>query len=124
MLEKVQRRATRTIPMMKKLSYETRLEKLGITTLETRRKRGDMIQLFKIFNNIEAVELMRPPAFNTSSVTRGHHMKYIREICPVTTRQNFITNRSASLWNSLKEGTINSKSVDNFKINLDKDFIY
>ena len=81
-----------------------------------------MIQLFKIFNNIEAVKLTRPPAFNSSSVTRGYHMKYIREICPVTVRQNFITNRSAALWNNLKAETINSRTVENFKINLDKDF--
>ena len=83
-----------------------------------------MIQLFKIFNKIEVVDLMRPPVFNLSYVTHGHHMKYIREICPVTTRQNFITNRSASLWNSLKEETINSKTVETFKMNLDKDFKY
>ena len=76
MLEKVQRRATRSIPMMRKLSYETRLKKIGITTLKMRRIRADMIQLFKIFNKIEAVDLIRPPVFNIDSVTRGHHMKY------------------------------------------------
>ena len=122
MLEKVQRRATRSIPMLSKLSYESRLEKMGITTLKVRRKRGDMIQLFKIFNKIEMVDLMRPPVFNVNSVTRGHDMKYIREICPVTTRQNFITNRSAPLWNSLKEETIISKTTNEFKKNFDKDF--
>ena len=66
--------------MLKRFSSEKRLEKIGITTLQTRRKRGDMIQLFRIFNNIEAVKLTRPPAFNSSSVTHGHHMKYIREM--------------------------------------------
>ena len=50
-MERIQHRATRLLPAFKKISYEERLEKLRITTLETRRKRGDLIQMYKIFNN-------------------------------------------------------------------------
>ena len=40
MLERIQRRATKIIP---DLSYEEHLKECGLTTLETRRLRGDKI---------------------------------------------------------------------------------
>ena len=43
LLEKVQQRATKFVPSLKNLDYHARLEKLKLTTLELRRKRGDMI---------------------------------------------------------------------------------
>jgi hypothetical protein len=39
-LENIQHRATRLVPRFRKKVYEYRLEKLRLTTLETRRKRG------------------------------------------------------------------------------------
>ena len=46
-LEGVQHKATRLVPNLRKISYEDRLRELKLTTLETRRKRGDLIQYFK-----------------------------------------------------------------------------
>jgi len=47
LLEKVQRRATRLMTSDKSLSSTDRLQKFGLTTLETRRLRGDLIRGFK-----------------------------------------------------------------------------
>ena len=43
-LENVQHKASRLCPSISKRSYEERLKILRLTTLETRRKRGDLIQ--------------------------------------------------------------------------------
>ena len=49
LLEAVQRRATRLIPGLKGMAYADRLKVLGLYSLERRSWRGDMIELYKIF---------------------------------------------------------------------------
>jgi len=56
MLERVQRRATKMIPKLRNISYEMRLKECGLTTLETRRLRGDQIEVFKILNRYENID--------------------------------------------------------------------
>ena len=55
-LERVQKRATKMIPKLKDISYEMRLRECGLTALETRRLRGDQIEVFKILNGYESVD--------------------------------------------------------------------
>ena len=47
-LEGIQKRATKMVIELRSMEYEERLEVLGLTTLESRRKRGDLIQIYKI----------------------------------------------------------------------------
>ena len=56
MLEKIQRRATKLISGLIYLRYEERLKKCGLTTLKTRRLRGDQIEVVKILNGCENVD--------------------------------------------------------------------
>ena len=51
-LENIQIRATRQLPTLAKMSYEERLIQLKIPTLAYRRIRGDMIEVYKIMNEI------------------------------------------------------------------------
>ena len=56
MLEKIQRMATKLIPGLRDLRYEERLKECGLTTLETRRLKGDTIEVFKILNGYENID--------------------------------------------------------------------
>jgi len=54
-LEQVQRAATKRVPGLKQLDYGERLKHLGLTTLEVRRKRGYVIEAYKILTGKENV---------------------------------------------------------------------
>ena len=53
LMEKDQRRATRMIDSLKKYCYHERLHRLQLTTLENRKVRGDLIEVYKIVNGFE-----------------------------------------------------------------------
>ena len=56
MLERVQRRATKMIQKLGNISYEMRLIECDLTTLETKRLRGDHIEGFCILNAYENID--------------------------------------------------------------------
>ena len=56
MLERVQRRATKMITKLRNISYELHLKECRLTTLETRRLRGDQIDVFKILYGYENID--------------------------------------------------------------------
>ena len=54
MLDKIQRRATKLIPVLIDVTYEDILKECGLTTPGTRRLReGGQIEVFKILNGHE-----------------------------------------------------------------------
>ena len=53
-LERVQKRFTRMLPGMER--YEERLEKLGLFSLERRRLRGDLIEVYQIMRGMARVD--------------------------------------------------------------------
>ena len=55
-IERVQRRATKQVKGMENKAYSERLEELKLPSLEYRRKRADVIQTYKIMNNIDRID--------------------------------------------------------------------
>ena len=120
LLEKVQHRMTRLVPSLMKISYEKRLEILDISTLKTRRERWDLIQIFKLLNRFEEIDLINEPKLKIDSITKGHNLKYEKEIVNYLPRHHFLLNRTVNLWNALPETVVTSKTVNQFKNRLDK----
>jgi hypothetical protein len=133
-LEKVQRRATKMVPQLRNMSYEERLLNLGITSLEERRIRGDLIQMFKIQRKINEVHLnMNMPnkddnpdsadAGPAASVMsrRRSGIRIVKEfIKNCSIRDAFFANRVADEWNQLDEDVVTAKTVNEFKSKYDK----
>ena len=92
LMEKVQRRATKMVRGLKQHSYQRRLKVLGLQTLEQRRIRGDMIEVFKILTGREAVD---PATYfvmaETKAVTRGHKYKLFKPRCRSVLRSSFFS---------------------------------
>ena len=59
LIEGVQRRATRLSRDLRNEPYNIRLSTLGLPTLQFRRDRADMLQVFKILNRYEYIDSSR-----------------------------------------------------------------
>ena len=56
LLENVQRRFTKRIPSLRELSYSERLTMLNLEPLELRRLKTDLLEYYKIFHNLNAID--------------------------------------------------------------------
>ena len=121
-LEKVQRRATRMISSLKGVPYDERLRILNLTTLDVRRVRGDLIQVFKIVHGFDNLEFCDFFKFALGRNTRGHCLKLQKVCCRLDVRKNFFSQRVVNEWNELPESVVLSNSVNGFKNALDKHF--
>ena len=119
-LERIQRRATKMIPELRDLSYESRLLKCGLTTLETRRLRGDQIEVFKIVNGYEDVDRNMFFKHKEGSRTRGHKAALVTEQCRLDTRKYSFSQRVINEWNKLPNDCVNASRVNMFKNRIDK----
>jgi hypothetical protein len=119
-LENVQKRATKLIYNCKGLSYKDRLMFLQLPTLKFRRYRGDMIEVFKILNQLYDINVVPPLNRNLGSRTRGNSFKLHVDRCKYDVRKYSFCNRIVNLWNSLPEYVVNSGSLNIFKNHLDK----
>ena len=81
MLENVQHRATRLVPGLK------RLKALKLTTLEIRRKRGDLIEFYKILNGLDSVEWKNNLVKSCQENTDGPANNYSGRGCAFTGSQ-------------------------------------
>lgn len=55
-LERIQRIATKMVPELLNLSYETRLGELGLPTLKERRERGDLMALYRNTSGMDVLD--------------------------------------------------------------------
>lgn len=121
-LEKVQRRATKSVPSLKEKSYPERLTHLGLPTLAYRRHRADLLQVFKIVKGVEDIKPDSFFKFATDSRTRGHDFKLKKQHVRTKKRQNAFSERVNNEWNNLSDKAVNSLTVNSFKSNLEKDW--
>jgi hypothetical protein len=129
-LEAVQNRATKLVPCLRPLQSEARLAALKLQSLADRRRRGDLIQYFKIYKGINKVKLLNPvrlaPSLSQAGpagyIRGGSHRIVTPLIKNSSARENFLTNRVAADWNALDASIIQASSINQFKNKIDKFF--
>ena len=120
MLEKIQRRATKLIPELRDLTYEERLKECGLTTLETRRLRGDQIEVFKILNGYENIDSNIFFEIKESKITRGHNYTLVKKQSRLYVRKFSFSQRTINIWNNVSTDCVHASSVNMFKNKIDK----
>ena len=119
-LEAVQRRATKMVAGLNDKPYEERLKNQDLPSLTYRRKRGDIIQVFKIVNGLVNINLesLFTPVY--SSRTRGHAQKMFKHHAIKRPRIDSFSQRIVNSWNSLPPYVINAHSINEIKNRLDR----
>lgn len=121
LLERVQRSFTKIPRLLKRRSYEERLEVLKLTTLKDRRDRGDLIETFKILNgHYDLQNWDKLFIRNDNTHLRGHRFKLCTSFSNNNPHKYFLSNRVVSEWNKLPEEVVSAQNLNQFKNRLDK----
>jgi hypothetical protein len=118
-IERIQRRATKLISECSKLRYEDRLKVTGLTTLEERRNRGDLIEVFKILKGFDKVNYKHFFQLAENSKTRGNKYKLSKSRSRLDIRKHFFSQRVVNEWNKLPNSVVEADSVNSFKNKYD-----
>ena len=87
-IERVQRRATKLLKECNNMSYDQRLIYLNLHSLKGRRLRGDLIEAYKMFNNIYDVDISTFFQVSHDSRTRNSKAKIGVQYCRTNKRKN------------------------------------
>eukprot|EP00914_Ancora_sagittata_P020632 GHVO01040696.1.p1 GENE.GHVO01040696.1~~GHVO01040696.1.p1 ORF type:complete len:250 (+),score=12.86 GHVO01040696.1:161-910(+) len=118
MVERVQRQATKRVPGMLSLSYPERMRALGLPSLEYRRMRADMLQVYKIMHQYEDVNSTEFLKMAETGRTRGHAQKLEKERTRTMKARGIFRHRVVDNWNGLPERIVNAPNVNSFKSQL------
>ena len=99
MLEKIQRRATKMIIAINDLTYEERVKELKLPSLVYMRRRGDMVLMYKIMNDMVKIDQMQ--LFSPPKTTRGHREKVLKKPAFVFVRAKSFSQRVINKWDHL-----------------------
>ncbi|RNA36467.1 RNA-directed DNA polymerase from mobile element jockey-like [Brachionus plicatilis] len=94
---------------------------MGLTSLEIRRQRGELIQLFKVNKSKDDITWCNEPNWSTPRDTKRSQLR--REIVgSFQQRHNFFINRTAIAWNRspFLDNIVSADTVEFFKIKYDK----
>ena len=133
MIERVQRQFTKRIIGMKDYDYHRRLRLLNLPSLEYRRVRGDMLQVYKICQGLydptttKNLINLTTDINDDSCTTRNNSFKMTKIRPNYIQYKYFFTNRIINLWSSLPESIVSASTTNSFKNKLDlhlKDYKY
>ena len=90
-------RATKLVKSISHLTYEDRLNHLRLTTLEERRRRGDMTEVFKLLKSYDCLKMegnfLKLHKGNNERKTRGHSLKLSKPRLHTWKQHQFFSSR-------------------------------
>ena len=121
-IENVQIRATKLINGFSNLTYKERLQKIGLPTLNYRRERGDMIELYKHFHTYDKAVITKKfqPRMRPSRAHDHQLVEYIPNDGSHGCQQNSFYYRTIRTWNNLPKIVVQAPNINTFKRELDR----
>ena len=119
-LEAVQRRMTKLINGLQNLPYHKRLSKLNLHSLEKRRLRGDLIEVFKWIKGYNQGNIGKMFYVEKSDRTRGNGFKLKKVRYIKDSSGHWFINRVVNEWNSLSKEVVTAETLTKFKKKLDE----
>ena len=117
-IEGVQRRMTKMMREVEEEEYEQRLKETKLMSLEMRRLRSDLIEVYKIMHNLEGLE--REDFFPLRSAgRRGHRYTITKQYSRLNSRKYFFSQRVVDQWNRLPTTTVCAETINRFKNQID-----
>ena len=114
-LEKIQRRATRMMEELRGMEYEERLRQTRLVTLEARRTRADITEVFKIMKGLEGLNREDFFEMEVDKRTRGHTLKILKRGARLDCRKYSFSQRVVNNWNALPAEAVSCTTVNSFK---------
>ena len=105
---------------IRNLPYEDRLKSLNLHSLERRRVRGDLIEVFKWVKGFNKGDLNKVLILKEQGRTRTNGYKLDKFRFMKDVGKNWFTNRVVGEWNKLSEYVVGAETIDSFKKRLDK----
>ena len=120
LIESVQRRMTKRIQGMRDIPYDRRLKMLNLHSLERRRLRGDLIEVFKWYRGYNKGDVNRILRINNQDRTRNNGFKLEKSRYKKEIGKNWFSNRVVDKWNALSGQVVSARSIESFKRRLDR----
>ena len=117
LLEAVQSKATALVHGLRHKNSEERRKELGLMTLNQRRERGDLIEVYKILKGHTKIN----PALFWEVRDARNGTRLVKELASNgrRQRQDFFSYRVIQRWNLLPANVKNALSLDSFKNRID-----
>ena len=80
------------------------------------------MEIYKTINAYDPNVASQLIQLNKNKSTRGHSIKIRRDHANRDIRENYLMQRSATMWNNLPEAVVTAKTTNTFTNSLDKDW--
>ena len=107
-LERVQRQATKIVKSVRNERYPVSLKRLNLPSLVYRRKRADMIQLYRMMTGIDNLQSSKFIKME-QGITRGHLFKAFKPRASSKIKRNTLGYRAINEFNTLSNNVISSE---------------
>ena len=98
--------------------YEDRLALCRLSTLEGRRLRGDVIQVYKLLQGFDQINYNNFFVLDVYTSRSGHTFKVAKPCARRDIRLHSFSHRGNNCWNNIPIEIVECQSINNFKYKL------